>query len=253
MKIETKISLIIFVVFSTIYIGVFFLQKESTLKLSKPDSCKDVAGINLLNIPTKRDIAYTNKIQPAIFGLSGYVEMLKWMESLDKQKTFTFEFESFFGAIEYQFLFDIRPLVKNIDIIGYCPNAEYYDGKDFSNRIATLKAAYPEKKLLIGPCVELFDKVNNSAVKPTYLGFELFEKNFDAYLSGAYDHLIQETKQHRTDVFMFVTFEKNFFPDQMFKKLTKIVERATEQNLKLGYTFAGNKRLYEFILNHTCQ
>jgi hypothetical protein len=95
--------------------------------------------------------------------------------------------------------------------------------------------------------------VNSAIHKPDFLGFEVFLENFDSYLSGNYDQLINETLRHRNDVYIFITWDRKTYPRKKMSELKEVIDRATIQGLKIGYTFDGNPKLFKFIKTHMCK
>ena len=121
--------------------------------------------------------------------------------------------------------------------------------EQFARRIAALKERFPGKRILIGPCVDLFPRVLASRARPHVLGFELFEKDFDDYLRGEYDELIARTLSGRTDVYNFPTFGDRV----NLARLRKVMDRATLRGLKLGYTISGGRRVLDFLESTQCE
>lgn len=235
------------IIFILIGLGIFFLVYNS---INKP-RCYPVHGIAISAMPDETIIDYISRLKPLIFGVTPSDESLrgkalKYMSEIDKSE-YGFEFKSFYGSGDYDYLMNLDE--NNVEVIGYCPNNEDMSMNEFSKRIQSLKEKYPDREILIGPCVDLFEKVDNAKVKPDHLGFEIFEYNFDAYLDGEYDKMIKNAQQYRTYISIFITPSKDIISKY---KLKKVLNRALKQNLIIGYVLSGNEKLFDFILEHQC-
>ncbi|MCP4676239.1 MAG: NAD(P)-binding protein [Deltaproteobacteria bacterium] len=219
---------------------------NSARKLIRPP-CYDVDGIYLTRIPNSQTIKYISRIRPPVFGLvGGGAKSVDWINSVDEDD-FGYKFERLYGHKDFETIIGIDG--KNLDIIGYCPFGEEVSTEQFATRIKALKEKFPGKKILIGPCIDLFERVIASREKPHVLGFELFEKDFNDYLHGKYDPLIEKILAERTDVYNFPTFGKRV----NLSKLERVMERATLRKLKLGYTMYGTKRVLGFLERTQCK
>jgi predicted NAD/FAD-dependent oxidoreductase len=209
--------------------------------------CYSVDGIYLTKIPTPEVVAHVSRIRPPVFGLvGGGEESVAWINEVDEAR-FGYDFERLYGHKDFDTIIGIE--AKNLDVIGYCPYGEEVSAEQFARRIAALKERFPGKRILIGPCVDLFPRVLESQARPHLLGFELFEKDFDGYLRGEYDELIARTLAGRTDVYNFPTFGDRV----NLARLRRVMDRATLRGLKLGYTISGGKRVLDFLESTQCR
>jgi hypothetical protein len=206
-----------------------------------------VDGLYFTKIPTPQMIEYVSRIRPPMFGLVGGGERsVAWINDVPRER-FGYDFEKLYGHKDFEAIMDIDG--TDLDVIGYCPFGEEVTVEQFGRRIAALKARFPKKKILIGPCVDLFERVIASKAKPHVLGFELFEKDFGDYLRGEYDELIARTLAGRTEVYNFPTFGDRVD----LGRLRKVMDRATMSKLKLGYTISGGKRVLDFLESTQCK
>lgn len=215
--------------------------------------CYIFEAIVLNQIPDKKQLQYVSTIKPRVFGITTFypnLEKINWLNELNTEEL-GYDFLKFYGTIDFSQLMLIKPHLTDIDIVGYCPliSFENITKRELSSRIDLLKETYPDKEILIGPCIDLFDKVIGSENKPDHLGFELFEKDFDNYIGGKYDYLIKNVLSRRTDVGIYLTVDKSVDLDN----LRTVLNKAYSRNLTIGYMFDGNQRVFDFIVENQCK
>ncbi len=222
------------------------------IKYDEPP-CYSVGGISFSDIPDENQLQYISIIKPEVFGVITFypdLERVRWINNLEPE-TLGYEFKKFYGSTQFQNLVDLKAELSNIDIVGYCPllSFEPLEEATLSERIDLLEDIYPDKEILIGPCIDLFDKVRTSVNKPDYLGFELLEKDFDDYLQGKYDDLINAVISQRVDIDAYISVGK----ETDLEKLKKVLNKVSSDNIDIGYMIDGDKRILDFILQRRCR
>lgn len=228
------------------------IETKEIIEYEEPD-CYSVDGVSFSNIPNQTQLEYIAMIKPRVFGIITFfpdLERIGWINDLDPAQV-GYEFKKFYGSTQFQNLIDLKSEFTNIDIIGYCPliGFEPLEEATLSDRIDLLKTTYPDKEILIGPCIDLFDKVKGSVNKPDYLGFELLERDFDNYLYGNYDDIINEILSQRVDINAYIAIGKN----TDLEKLKKVLNKVSSNNLDIGYMIDGDERILDFILEKQCK
>jgi hypothetical protein len=219
-----------------------------------PDpGCYVFEGISLSEIPDENQMQSISIIKPRVFGIVEAfpnAERAEWINNLSYDEL-GYEFKRFYGNSRFDNLILLKPHLDKIDIIGYCPTilSDYVEEEELSRRIDLLMEAYPGKEILIGPCIDLFDKVRSSASKPDYLGFELFERDFDNYLKGNYDYLISGIQHQRVDLDIYLPFSES----SDLERLEGVLNKASYQNLSIGCMIDGSKRTFDFMIENRCK
>ncbi|MFA6092710.1 MAG: hypothetical protein WCU88_13120 [Elusimicrobiota bacterium] len=213
-----------------------------------PD-CYPVDGLAFTHKPGRRETDAVILLKPPIFGVVYDPGALRWLSRVDEQAVFGYDFLRFYGSPSVAHLERMASLLGPIDILGWCPGKTNLSSEEFSRGIGKLKELFPGKKLLVGPCVGLFERVSGSTQAPEFLGFELRPSDMDGYLAGKYDAGIGKTLGRGTDAFAFVTISNGLVN---LRKLEKVLRKSVQDGRKIGYTLDGNKRVLDFVLSHHC-
>ena len=254
------IILVVFVFFIALFIfsfnsltGYFAAETSEKDIIYEEQSCYTIEALALPEIPNEIQINYISLLRPKFFGIIAAfpdVERAEWINNLDPDE-FGYEFKKFYGNTDYDNLIILKPYLDKVDIIGYCPlytPNHQMDEAQLSNRIDSLRDEYPDKEILIGPCIDLFDKIRGSVNKPDYLGFELLQNDIDNYLDGEYDDIINEIQQQRVDLNMYLAIGNSID----LEKVKKVLNKAIAKNLTIAYMIDGSKEMFNFLINTSC-
>ncbi len=77
----------------------------------------------------------------------------------------------------------------------------------------------------------------------------MFEQDFSKYVKGDYDKLIEMSRERGVEPVIYVTFNEQV----NFTSLVDVLDKATKDGLKIGYTFEGSDKVFDFISKHKCR
>lgn len=209
-------------------------------------------GISIAGIPTDETMKHIKKIKPKMFGLVGDRSGLEWIKNVENTKSLNYKFERFFGSWSFELLKNLKSEdISNIDMLGYCPQFNEISEEVWAERIDCLKELFKGKKLLVGPCVDLYGTINQRTNSADYTGFELNSGTIGKYLNGDYDLLIENTLNHRDEMGVFLTYYQKVFNAEEFLS-------ATEKIMRDGHLFGvttnpDNYFLFELIYQNSCR
>jgi hypothetical protein len=208
-------------------------------------------GVSIRGIPTEKTISYISNLKPKMFGLVGDKEDLDWITNEENTKTLDYKFERFFGSWSFEFLKTLKDEdVANIDMLGYCPQFNEISEELWAERIDFLKERFKSKKLLVGPCVDLYGTINQKTNSADYTGFELKNEKIGKYLRGDYDNFIKNTLNNRDEIGVFITHYENNFNA---KEFTTVMEKIRVDGHLFGITTTpDNYFLFDLMYHSSC-
>ena len=223
-----------------------------TYKLSGRN-CIFQDGISIGGIPTEKTMEYITKLKPKMFGLVGDKNGLDWISNEKNTVNLGYKFERFFGSWSFEFLENLKAEeISNIDMLGYCPQFGSIPVDVWAERIDILKKRFKGKKLLVGPCVDLYSTINQKTNSADYTGFELNDsEKIDKFVRGDYDSFIENTLNYRDEIGVFITYYQKFFNDRQF---TAAMEKIMLDGHLFGVTtIPDSDFLFELMYQNSCR
>ncbi|HNW81821.1 MAG TPA: hypothetical protein PKG52_02920 [bacterium] len=209
-------------------------------------------GISIGGIPTEKTMKYISQLKPKMFGLVGDKSDLDWIRTEENTGNLHYKFERFFGSWSFEFLKNLKDEdINNIDMLGYCPQFNEISEELWAERINFLKERFKDKKLLVGPCVDLYGTINQKTNSADYTGFELKNEKIGKYLRGDYDSYIENTLNHRDEIGVFITYYEKVFNAEEFTAAAKKI--MLDGHLFGVTTNPDNYFLFELMYQNSCR